>query len=230
LTRLKARAECSTDFVLVDGQSPWHIGVVGIVAARLLQEFYRPAIIFGGDGEKWRGSGRSIEGFDLADALRQCADLLIGHGGHAMAAGLSIKPEKIDSFRARINEIARSALKPEQLQPSLRLDAQANLRDLSLERVDELARLQQTGIGNPPVQFYVSGVAHHRPPQRVGAEKQHARFWVTDGSSVREAIWWNARESVFPDARFDLAFAPQSNEYNGTRSVQLKVLDWRPTV
>ena len=69
----------------------WHIGVVGIVASRVLQEFYRPTIIIGGEGDEWRGSGRSIAGFDLAAALRECGDLLVRHGGHAMAAGLSIR-------------------------------------------------------------------------------------------------------------------------------------------
>jgi single-stranded-DNA-specific exonuclease len=194
----------------------------------MVQEFYRPSIILGGDGENWRGSGRSIDGFDLAAALRQCSDLLLSHGGHAMAAGISIHPDKIDAFRIRINELAREALKPEQLQPTLRLDAEAALGDLTLERLAELAKLQQTGLGNPPVHLYVTGLSFHRPPKRMGQEQQHAKFWVTDGTTVRESVWWNAGEATLPDGRFDLAFAPQANEFNGTRSVQLKLLDWRP--
>jgi single-stranded-DNA-specific exonuclease len=228
LARGKARENASTDFVIVDGDSPWHIGVVGIVASRMVQEFYRPSIILGGDGENWRGSGRSIEGFDLASALRQCSDLLLSHGGHAMAAGVSLHPDKIDAFRLRINELAREALKPEQLQPTLRLDAKADLGDLTLERLAELGKLQQTGLGNPPVHLYVTGLSFHRPPKRMGPEQQHAKFWVTDGAAIRESVWWNAGDATMPDGRFDLAFAPQANEFNGTRSVQLKLLDWRP--
>jgi single-stranded-DNA-specific exonuclease len=89
ITALDARFDPETDYVIVEGQRVWHIGVVGIVASRVLQRFYRPTIIVGGDGEAWRGSGRSVEGFDLAAALRQCDGLLLRHGGHAMAAGLS---------------------------------------------------------------------------------------------------------------------------------------------
>src|ERR1019366_5217514 len=110
---LRARFNPQTDFVIVEGQLPWHIGVVGIVAARVLQQFYRPTIILGGDGGQFRGSGRSVAGFDLAAALRQCDDLLLRHGGHAMAAGVSLQAANLAPLRARLNEIARLALKPE---------------------------------------------------------------------------------------------------------------------
>ena len=92
---MRAKFNPQTDFVIVEGQLLWHIGVVGIVASRVLQEFYRPTIIIGGEGGEWRGSGRSIAGFDLAAALRECGDLLMRHGGHAMAAGLSIQPKTL---------------------------------------------------------------------------------------------------------------------------------------
>jgi single-stranded-DNA-specific exonuclease len=206
----------------------WHIGVVGIVASRVLQRFYRPTIILGGDTGEWRGSGRSIEGFDLAAALRQCDDLLARHGGHAMAAGLSVSPDKLDALRQRLNEVARRTLKPEQLQPSLRLDAEASVSEVTLDRVGELNRLQQTGMGNPPVHLCARGVTHQRPLQRIGAEKKHVKLWVTDGRATREAVWWGAGDGELPVGRFDLAFAPQINEYNGARTVQFKVLDWRP--
>src|SRR5262249_25610326 len=87
--RLDPGGTNAEDYVLVEGDASWHVGVVGIVAARMVQSFHRPTLVFGGDGENWRGSGRSIEGFDLAAALRECSDLLLTHGGHAMAAGLS---------------------------------------------------------------------------------------------------------------------------------------------
>ncbi len=99
---VRSKFDAQNDFVIVEGQLLWHIGVVGIVASRVLQEFYRPTIIIGGEGGDWRGSGRSIAGFDLAAALRECDDLLVKHGGHAMAAGLTIAPDKIDLFRAAV--------------------------------------------------------------------------------------------------------------------------------
>jgi single-stranded-DNA-specific exonuclease len=225
---VRARFKPDEDYVIVEGQLLWHIGVVGIVASRVLQEFHRPTIILGGDAGEWRGSGRSIEGFDLAGALRACGDLLARHGGHAMAAGLSMRPENLDLFRARLNELARRTLKPEQLQRVLRLDAEVTTGDLTLERLQELGRLQQTGIGNPPVQLVLRAVAPQRPPVRMGADRQHAKMWVTDGAATCEAVLWGVGDSPLPAGRFDLAFAPQINEYNGTRAVQLKMLDWEP--
>ena len=223
---IRARFDAARDLVLVEAQLLWHIGVVGIVASRVLQEFYRPTIIIGGEGDEWRGSGRSVEGFDLAAALRECSDLLVRHGGHAMAAGLSIRPDKLEAFRERLNAVARRSLKPEQLQPSLRLDGEVKPCDLTVQRVQELDRLQQTGMGNPRVQFCMRNVGHERALQRMGADKQHAKMWITDGDRTCEGVLWNAKDGALPVGRFDLAFVPELNRYNGHTTVQLKVLDW----
>jgi single-stranded-DNA-specific exonuclease len=225
---LRAKFNPQTDFVIVEGQLLWHIGVVGIVASRVLQEFHRPTIIVGGEGGEWRGSGRSIAGFDLAAALRECGDLLVRHGGHAMAAGLTIQPDNLGALRQRLNGLARRALKPEDLQRTLRLDAEVGLEEISLESLAELDRLKPTGQGNPGVQFCARNLTHQRGLQRIGADKQHVKMWVTDGATTHEAVWWGAGEGSLPVGKFDLAFAPQVNEFNGRRAVQLKVLDWRP--
>ena len=226
---VRSKFNAATDYVIVEGQLFWHIGVVGIVASRVLREFHRPTIILGGDGNEWRGSGRSIEGFDLATALRECDDLLLRHGGHAMAAGLSVRPENVDPLRRRLGELARRTLTREQLQPLLRLDAEVNLSELTVEPVDELRRLEPVGQGNAPVQLVVRNVRLQRPALRMGREHQHAKFSITDGSTVGEVVWWGCAEAALPAGIFDLAFAPQINEYNGWRSVQLKLLDWRPS-
>jgi single-stranded-DNA-specific exonuclease len=223
---IRAKFDSQTDFVIVEGQLLWHIGVVGIVASRVLQEFYRPTIIIGGEGEEWRGSGRSIAGFDLAAALQECGDLLLRHGGHAMAAGLSIVPDKIDLLRQRLNELARRSLKLEDLQPSLRLDAEIGLDEMTFESLVELDRLKPTGQGNPTVQFCTRSLLHQRPLQRMGADKQHVKMWVTDGMVTHEAVWWNGGNQSLPVGKFDLAFVPQINQFNGRKAVQLKVLDW----
>jgi len=224
---LRQSFDAARHFVVVHGNPSWHIGVVGIVASRVLHEFYRPTIIFGGDGEQWRGSGRSIDGFDLAGALRQCGELLLKHGGHAMAAGVSILPEKLEAFRERLNEIAARELGREKLQPALRLDAEITLAHLSVQRVRELEKLQHTGVGNPPVQLCLRGLAHHRPLERFGSEKQHVRMLVTHNGEVSEAILWNEGNGDLPVGEFDLACAPQLNHYEGSTYVRLKVLDWR---
>lgn len=225
---IRATFNPADDFVLVRGDASWHIGVVGIVASRMLQEFYRPTIIFGGDGEQWRGSGRSIEGFDLAAALRDCGDVLIKHGGHAMAAGVSILPEKVDAFRARLNDLARAKLHPNQLIPPLRLDGETTLADLTFGQLRELEKIEHCGIGNPPVRLLLRNVHQPRPLQRVGADKRHVKLWISDGQVTREAVWWNAGELALPVGQFDLAFCPELNEYNGLFTIQLRVLDWRP--
>ena len=224
---IRAKFNPVTDYVIVEGQLMWHIGVVGIVASRVLQEFYRPTIIIGGEGDEWRGSGRSIEGFDLAAALRECNDLLVRHGGHAMAAGVTIRPGQIDPLRARLNDLARRTLKPEQFQAPLRLDAEVRSEDLGLEWLRELAQLEQTGIGNPPVRLWLRNVTHARPLLRMGTDKKHAKLWITDGRKTLGAVLWNVGDGPLPVGRFDLAFTPQVNEFNGSTTVQLKVLDWR---
>ncbi len=224
---VRARFNPDTDWVIVEGQLLWHIGVVGIVASRVVREFYRPTIIVGGEGGEWRGSGRSIEGFDLAAALRECGDLLVRHGGHAMAAGVTIQPERLEELRVRLNALARRTLKPEQLQPPLRLDAEVALGDLTPERLAELDQLEPLGQGNPTVQLVIRGVRQSRPSLRMGKEQQHVKLFVTDGRNTLEAVLWNAGKGELPTGTFDLAAVPQINEYNGKRTVQLKVLDWR---
>ncbi|HTA95141.1 MAG TPA: DHHA1 domain-containing protein, partial [Verrucomicrobiae bacterium] len=222
-----SKFDAQKDFIIVEGQLFWHIGVVGIVASRMLSEFYRPVIIIGGENGEMRGSGRSIAGFDLAAALRECDDLLLRHGGHAMAAGLSIAPDKIDLLRIKLNELARLKLKPEDLQPPLRLDAEVGLSEINFESLAEMEKLKPTGQGNPTVQFCARNLSHAKPLQRMGAQKQHVKLWVNDGAVTHEAVWWNGGDKSLPVGKFDLAFAPQINEFNGRCTVQLKVLDWR---
>ena len=144
-----------------------------------------------------------------------------------MAAGLSIAAANLDAFRERLNEHARRTLKPENLQAPLRLDAEVGLDEISLERLTEFDRLRPTGQGNPAVQFCARKLSHQRPLQRIGSDKQHVKMWVTDGAGAHEAVWWGAGKGSLPVGTFDLAFAPQVNQYNGKRAVQLKVLDWQ---
>jgi single-stranded-DNA-specific exonuclease len=102
------------------------------------------------------------------------------------------------------------------------------LDEISLDSLVKLEQLQPTGMGNPNLQCFARNLAHARPLQRMGKEKQHVKLWVTDGKVTHEAVWWNGGNESLPVGRFDLAFAPQINEFDGRRSVQLKVLDWRP--
>ncbi len=225
--RVRSRFDPQRDLVIVEGDASWHIGVVGIVASRVLREFHRPTLILGGDGTVWRGSGRSVSGFDLAGALRECSDLLEKHGGHAMAAGLSIDPARLEEFRERINQLARERLLPEHLRPEVRLDAAVPLRSLSLSVVADLRRLEPFGMGNPVVHLAVRGLTHARPPQRL--KDQHWKFWVTDGGTPVETVWWGAGQRPVPEGRFDLAVIPEAGDYAGRRFLQLRLIDWKPS-
>jgi single-stranded-DNA-specific exonuclease len=144
-----------------------------------------------------------------------------------MAAGLSIRPENVDVFRTRLNEIAKARLHPEQLIPPLRLDAETTLADLTFGQIRELERIEHCGFGNPPVRLVVRNVHHGRPLQRIGAEKRHVKMWISDGKVTREAIWWNAGELPLPVGEFDVAFCAELSEYQQLLTVQLRVLDWR---
>ncbi len=232
---IRSKFDPVRDAVIVEGSSLWHIGVVGIVASRVLREFYRPTLIIGGDGAYWRGSGRSVAGFDLAAALRECSDLLVKHGGHAMAAGVTLQPKNLDALRERLNLLARRSLNDEQMIPEIQLDAEVNLAELSVEQLDEIARLQPFGQGNPSVQLVVRRLRHTRPPQRMGRDQQHWKLWVTDPAAAAappiEVVWWGAGTAQPPTSSiFDLAAAPEFNSYHGTRKLQLKMIDWRAVV
>ena len=226
LSAVRAWFDPERHFAIVEGRPEWHVGVVGIVAARLQREFHRPAIVIGSDGSEWRGSGRSIAGFDIAAGLRECAHLLDRHGGHAMAAGVSLMPRNFEVFRERFNEVARARIDALSLQRPVRLDAEATLAELSLACVQELDRLGPFGNDNPPVQFILKNVRLAGEVRKMGAEQKHARFRVRDASGEGDVIWWNAGE--VPDGAFDLAVAPQLNTYNGATRVQLKLQDFRP--
>ena len=225
---VRQRFDPGEDFVIVEGNMEWHLGVIGIVASRVMREFYRPTFILASDGDGWKGSARSIEGFDLAEAMRSCDDLLNDHGGHAMAAGVSVKPGRLEAFRERINEIAKKTITPEMFQQPLKLDAGTDLSELTLMHIEEMSQLEPIGQGNPEIQLLVPELTLSSPIYRMGRDKQHAKFWVTDNHDACEVVAWNLKPEDEPKDTFDVAVAPQINDFNGRRSVQLKLIDWHP--
>ncbi|MEC8974045.1 MAG: DHHA1 domain-containing protein, partial [Verrucomicrobiota bacterium] len=213
--RVRKRFDPENDFVIVEGNMEWHLGVIGIVASRVMREFYRPTFILASDGDGWKGSARSIEGFDLAEAMRGCDDLLNDHGGHAMAAGVSVKPGRLDAFRERINEIAKKTITPDMFQPPLKLDAGTDLSELTLVHIEAMRQLEPLGQGNPEIQLLVGDLTLSSPIYRMGRDKQHAKFWVTDERGDCEVIAWNLKPEDEPKDTFDIAVAPQINDFNG---------------
>ena len=212
----------ATDRILVLANADWHTGVIGIVASRISQQFYRPAVIIGKDG---KGSCRSVSGFSIVEALAKCASVLERFGGHEMAAGLSIESVKIDELRRLLNEHAATMLKEEDLQPRVRIDAVVRLDELDAEFFEQLERFEPCGQDNPEPTFAVLGVHLRGAPRVVG--KDHLKFFVTNGETSAEAIWWKMANRELPSGPMDVAFNAELHEYRGKQTVQLKVRDVR---
>ncbi len=210
------------DRVLVLADDAWHAGVIGIVAQRVVQQFYRPTVIIGTEG---KGSCRSIAAFSIVAALRSCGPLLEKCGGHEMAAGLTIKPANIPKLRAALNEYAATVLKPDDLLPQVRVDAVVRLDDLDTEFFRHLKQFEPGGPENPTPCFAVEGVRLRGPPRVIG--QKHLKFLVTDGDTTVEAVWWRMAAVELPAGALDVAFVPELNEYRGEQIVQLNVRDAR---
>lgn len=200
-------------------------GVVGIVASRLLEQFYRPVFVLTIEGDKASGSGRCIDGMNLADCLNACSNLLLKHGGHKAAAGVTLTTENIPKFSKAFNEYASNNLKEEDLIPKIELDFETNLSSVSLETLEELEVLEPFGLENPQPSFVSKNVAIQGEPRLMGNESQHLSMFVTDGTTQKRTIGWRKGHhfTTFkrPNMTLDIAFRPEINEFNGQRSVQL---------
>ena len=205
-------------------------GVVGIVASRLKETFYKPAVVLAINGDEATGSGRCIEGMNLADSFVACTELLVKHGGHAAAAGLTLKTKNIPKFRKAFNAFACEHLTAEELQPKLELEFETRLSLLTLETLKELEQFEPFGKDNPAPYFGTRRVKVNGVPTQMGKEKNHLRMFVSDGTVKRRAIDWGAGDKLItfkrPNMSLDIAFSPQINEWQGTRSVQLILEDW----
>ncbi len=203
----------------------WHEGVIGIVASRLVERYGRPVVLIAGTDGDWKGSGRSIPSFDLHEGLRQCARHLERWGGHAAAAGLSIKPERVEAFAAAFSAIGDGALRDDDLRPAAKVDALVHGGELTLELCAELARLAPFGLGNPNVTLLLAG-CELAELTAVG-EGKHLKFRVrSDGRDSGSAIAFRLGSQLDRLRRighYDLAFRLEANQWNGTIAPQLNV-------
>lgn len=222
IAALEAAFDAARDCAIVVGGEGWHHGVVGIVASRLCRRFHRPALVVGFDESgEGHGSGRSIEGLSLVEALGQCADLLGAFGGHHMAAGLNVRREKFDLLRARFNAAAATKLQLSNLVPRLRLDVQIDVADLDQNHLEELALLEPCGMGNPAPIFYAQDVAPAHGPDVL--KEKHVRFRVRGRDELLSAIYFNGARDNFPRAPWDVAFKLVRNEYRQQVRLQLEI-------
>jgi single-stranded-DNA-specific exonuclease len=203
----------------------WHEGVIGIVASRLVERYGRPVVLIAGTDGDWKGSGRSIPGFDLHDGLRQCAGHLERWGGHAAAAGLSIKPERVPAFAEAFSTMGDAALAEEDLHRPALVDALVHGSELTLDLCAELARLAPFGLGNPNVTLLLAG-CELAELTAVG-EGKHLKFRVrTDGRDSGSAIAFRLGrrlDSLRRPGHYDVAFRLEANQWNGTVAPQLNV-------
>jgi len=207
---------------IVVGAAGWHPGVVGIVASRLQKRYHRPTLVIGFDESGLgKGSGRSIEGLSLVESLARCGDLLEKHGGHEMAAGLTLRQEHFEEFRERFCACAGELLSAEQLQPRLRLDVEINLGEIDYDLLDQHEALQPFGMSHPQPLFYARGVTLAAEP-RVMKEKHRSLLLRQRGDEYR-AVWFGSASEELPRLPWDIAFHLERNEWQGNVSPQIQI-------
>jgi single-stranded-DNA-specific exonuclease len=206
----------------------WHKGVIGIVAARLLETCYRPTIVLTRSGNLVTGSARSVKGFNIAEALSECGDLLENYGGHYFAAGMTLKEQHLEAFRSRFEQLA-SRVANRELAPEISVDAQLSLTDIRPSLYNTLKRFRPFGPGNTEPVFVARGLIDTGASRLVASD--HIRFEVTaDGSGPVAGIGFKMADKfplVASKKPFDACFHLSENNWRGRRSLQLRVLDIR---
>lgn len=227
MTQMVEAVDEIPDAIYLISDAEFNTGVVGLVASKLSEVCYRPILVAKESETVTRGSARSIPEFDITHALDQCADLLVKYGGHAAAAGFTIKNENLPAFRERLLSIARRSFEVEQLKKTLIVDAELNLRGVDANLVADVHRLQPFGMRNPAPVFVTRNltVKHHA---LVGKDRSHLKLKLYDGKKMWDAIgfgmgsYWGKNEMpVIIDAVYALEF----NVWNGRTTLQLNLKD-----
>ncbi len=212
--------------IIVIAKEDWHQGVLGIVAAKLADRFYRPTILISLTDDLCKGSGRSIKNFHLFHALVECKDFLKTFGGHSHAAGIIINKENIEDFKNKINRLAKDRLRLEDLIPSLDIDMELKLADLNEGIISELEQLEPFGTGNPEPLFYTRNLRLKGEPQVLS--KYTLKFWVTDGKITYQAIGFGMsgfKDALLAAESFDLVYSPEIDNWQGDEKIILEIRD-----
>ncbi len=230
--------EVVRQMILADGiQSPLYFihhadfnpGVVGLAASRLSEEFYRPILVAEHGPHYTKGSARSIPEFHITEALDQCADLLVRYGGHAAAAGFTLKNENLPAFQERLLQVAQQNLEVMHLRPIVTVDAEVNLRGVKPVLVEAITALQPFGYGNPTPCFLTRNLKI-KAIKAIGQESQHLRLVLHDGKhgwkavAFRQGYWAN---KLRLEQQIDVVYSLEFNEWNGERQMQLEIKDLR---
>jgi len=227
---IREQLEDSTDLPLIfaahEGFLP---GIVGLVAGRLTEEFFRPTVVMELGEDESRASCRSIPQFDITNALDQCADLLVRHGGHALAAGFTVANDNINALRERLSELAAEALAGQTLTPTLDIDAEVDVHQISEELISAVSLLEPFGNGNPLPVLMTRNV-HVSECKTVGKDNRHLKLKLSRaGQPPLDAIGFGLGEWVaHMPQRIDIAYQLEINEWNGRRNIQANLQDIRP--
>jgi single-stranded-DNA-specific exonuclease len=226
---VQADPEIGARSVIVVAGDGWHRGVIGIVASKLVDAFYRPAIVLSVEDGIAHGSCRSISRFDMLGALERHAHLFLRFGGHRQAAGLTMDASKVRELRAGVNDVADETLGPEDLMPRLRIDADLGFREITAEVAAGVASLAPFGAGNPKPVFASRGVAIVDGPRKL--KERHLKMALRQDGRVFRAVAWRAAERqeylTEHKAAVDVAFSLEQNQYNGETRVELILSDAR---
>ena len=212
----------------------WHKGVIGIVASRLSEKYYRPSVVLTKSAELITGSARSIAGFDIYKVIEACRDLLENFGGHTYAAGLSLKEENLEEFTKRFMQLAAEEIKPEQMMPQIEVDQVIDLKDVNQRLLNELKRLNPFGPNNEKPVFCSLRVQDYGTSKLVGKEQDHLKLEVVDrkggGPLHGIAFGMYKHSSYIKDKHpFDICYTIEENTYGGNTTLQLMIKDIRPS-
>ncbi len=207
----------------------WHIGIIGIVASKLVEKYYKPVFLMSYVKEKdqFRCSARSIEGVPLYDVIDANASLLDGYGGHKLAAGLSFTGSvtPFEVVKKALNETVKEYTTQKELKPFVKIDLMVEPQDVTVELVEEIAQLEPFGASNPSPTFAMNNMKISEK-RIMGSDKSHLRLTVSNGAQEHTAIWWKMSHAPLSNGdMLDIAFHPQINEFNGNTSVQLIIDD-----
>jgi len=221
--------------IIFAADESYHQGIIGLVAGKLVEKFYRPAIVvWRGDGYS-KGSARSVAGCNIVELIRAAEDLLVDVGGHPMAAGFTIETKNIEKFAQRIEQIAEEMIKPEDLVPQLKIDFEIDFSLITKDFYQLIRSLAPFGFGNPEPTFLIRN-ARVVELRAMGKEEQHLKLWLDDPQTpmverlVAEAIgfgWGEWRDKLLPGDLIDVVFNLDLNRWNGHETLQLKIKDFR---
>lgn len=230
LLEIKNQTNFESRFSTVVYQPHWHKGVVGIVASRLVDHFYRPTIVLAKSGEIAAGSARSIPGFNLYEAIHACKDLLIGYGGHFAAAGMTIEIDKIDQFIEKFEEVVKQLIDPSILTPEIIIDATAEFKDLNFSTYRILSQMEPLGPDNLKPILYSTKVSDTGFTKIV--KEQHIKFSLRQGDYTFNGIGFGLYEKfdiLKQNKYIDIVYSLEENEWNGNKNLQLKIIDLKPS-